>query len=310
MDEKNMHFANFNITFGENDLPMLEHFEDIIFPAFTSGLIRGKKDVLPYFSFGDVRIKKINGEYVLVGNYIKSTEYKVITTVTDGVLVSSPADVPTAPYSRFIIFLKNHRMILVRNETNSPDIRSFQKTVRDILAKYIQQANADRPKESKLPIAIVHIVDIPLKDSIEQVLKDVNKVNWLKLKFFPLNNDLDPTPLARVMKNDMQKVGSKTGNLVFNSPSSKEGIKNVIEATGGTAVATLQVTDSDGEKRRIQEGAFSATTKVGYEGNLNASEDTYLIEQAKKNPAITITSPENLKIYNRMMNTIKKLIGQ
>lgn len=36
MDEKNMQFANFNITFGENDSPMLEHFADVIFPAFTS----------------------------------------------------------------------------------------------------------------------------------------------------------------------------------------------------------------------------------------------------------------------------------
>lgn len=310
MGEKNMQFANFNITFGENDLPMLEHFEDIIFPAFTSGLFRGKKGEVPYYSFDDVKIREIDDEYVLVGNYIKSTEYKVITTVTNGVLVSSPADVPTAPYSRFIIFLKNHRMILVRNETNSPDIRSFQRTVREVLTKYIREANRERSKEDKLPIAIVHIVDIPLKDSIEQVLKDVNKVNWLKLRFFPLNNDLDPMPLAQVMKKDMQKVGSKTGNLVFNSPESKQGIKDVLEATGGMAVATLQVTDSDGEKRRIKEGAFSSTTKVEYNGNLNASGDAYLIAQAKKDNTVTVTSPENLSIYNRMINTIKKLMEQ
>lgn len=310
MDEKNMQFANFNITFGENDLPMLEHFEDIIFPAFTSGLIRGKKGELPYYSFDDVRIRKIDDEYILVGNFIKSTEYKVITTVTDGVLISSPSDVPTAPYSRFIIFLKNHRMVLVRNETNSPDIRSFQKTVREILTKYIREANRNRSKDEKLPIAIVHIVDVPLKDSIEQVLKDVNKVNWLKLRFFPLNNDLDPMPLAQVMKKDMQKVGSKTGNLVFNSPGSKQGIKDVIEATGGMAVATLQVTDSDGEKRRIKEGAFSSTTKVEYNGNLNAAGDEYLITQAKKDHTVTVTSPENQNIYNRMINTFKKLMGQ
>lgn len=310
MDEKNMQFANFNITYGENDLPMLEHFEDIIFPAFTSGIIRGKKGEIPYYSFDDVKIREIDDEYVLVGNYIKSTEYKVITTVANGVLVSSPADVPTAPYSRFIIFLKNHRMVLVRNETNSPDIRSFQKTVREILSKYIREINRNRPREDRLPAAIVHIVDIPLKDSIDQALKDVNKVNWLKLRFFPLNNDLDPIPLAQMMKKDMQKVGSKTGNLTFNSPGSKQGIKDVIEATGGMAVATLQVTDSDGEKRRIKEGAFSSSTKIEYNGNLNASGDAYLIAQAKKDHTVTITSPQNLSIYKRMVNTIKKLMRQ
>ena len=305
-----MQFANFNITFGENDSPMLEHFEDIIFPAFISGLTRRKKEEIPYYSFDDVKIREIDDQYVLVGNYIKSTEYKVKTTVTDGVLVSSPADVPTAPYSRFIIFLRNHRMVLVRNETNSPDIRSFQKTVREILMKYIQKANCGRSKENKLPKATVHIVDIPLKDSIEQALKGVNKVNWLKLRFFPLNNDLNPNPLAQAMKDEMQTVGSKTGNLVFNSPDSKQGIKDVIEATGGMAVATLMVTDSDGNRWNIKEGAFSSAIKVEYNGNLDASGDGYLIAQARKNDAVTITSSENLNIYNRMMNNIKRLMGQ
>jgi len=49
MEEKSMQFANFNITFGQNDEPMLSHFEDVLFPAFTSGYIRGKKDEYPRF---------------------------------------------------------------------------------------------------------------------------------------------------------------------------------------------------------------------------------------------------------------------
>ena len=309
MDEKNMQFANFNITFGQNDAPMLEHFADVIFPAFTSGYIRGKESEGPKYSFDNVQIKEIDDEYVLVGNYIKSTEYKVVTTVQEGMLVSSPADVPTAPYSRFIVFLKNHRMVLVRNETNSPDIRSFQKTVRETLNKYIREANREREKDNKLPIAIVHIVDIPLKDSIDEVLKNVNKVNWLKLRFFPLNNDLDPMPLAQYVRDDMKRVGCKTSNVTFNTPVSKTGIKKVIEETGGMAVASLQVTDAEGEKRRIKEGAFSSTTKIEYHGNVNSSGDAYLISQAKKDGIISTTSPENARLYERVKNVIKKLMS-
>ena len=33
MEEKTMYFANFNITFGEKDEPMLSHVEDIMIPA-------------------------------------------------------------------------------------------------------------------------------------------------------------------------------------------------------------------------------------------------------------------------------------
>lgn len=41
LEEKTIQFANFNITFGENEEAMLMHFEDIVFPAFTGGYIRG-----------------------------------------------------------------------------------------------------------------------------------------------------------------------------------------------------------------------------------------------------------------------------
>ena len=37
LEEKTIQFANFNITFGENEEAMLMHFEDIVFPAFTDG---------------------------------------------------------------------------------------------------------------------------------------------------------------------------------------------------------------------------------------------------------------------------------
>lgn len=204
----------------------------------------------------------------MVGNFIKETQYKVVTTVQEGVLASTPADVPTAPYSRFIVFLKNHRMVLVRNETASPDTRSFQSTVRDILNQYVRNANRERSERDKLPIAIANIVDIPLKDSIADVLKNVNKVSWFKLRFFPLNNDLDPGPLTQHIREDMKKVGSKTTNIVFNSPNSKDGISKMIAESSGLAVASLQIVDNTGEKRRVKEGSFSSTIKIEYEGNI------------------------------------------
>ena len=310
MDEKNMQFANFNITFGEDDAPMLEHFSDIIFPAFSGNYIRGKRDSVPRYSFGGIQIKEIDNEYIMVGNYIKETQYKVVTTVQEGVLASTPADIPTAPYSRFVVFLKNHRMILVRNETASPDIRSFQATVREILNQYIRDVNRERDQNNKLPIAIAHIVDIPLKDSIADVLKNVNKVSWFKLRFFPLNNDLDPTPLAQHIREKMGKAGSKTANIVFNSPGSKKGISEMIAETGGMAVASLQIVDNDGEKRRIKEGSFSSTAKIEYDGNIRPNGDEYLISQAKKDGIIANISPENARLYEQTKDYLKTLISQ
>ena len=307
MEEKVMQFANFNITFGQENAPMLEHFEDIIFPAFTGTYIRGKKEDVTKYSFDGVTIKQIDGEYVMTGNFVKDTEYNVITTVQEGELVNSPARVPTAPYSRFVIFLRNHRMVLVRNETASPDIRSFQKTVTEILTKHIRETNQNRKKNKKLPFAVVHIVDIPMVESIEQTLKDVKKVNWLKFRFFPLNNDLDPFQLGNAVREGMKTAGSRTGNIKFNSPSNKKGIQDVIMATGGLAEASVEVTDADGEVRRLKESVFSSSTKIDYKGNVSPDGDGYIAMHAKKNSAMNTVSNDNANLYKRVLHVLERL---
>lgn len=73
--EKIMHYANFNITYGPTEDPMLTHFEDIIWPAFLSDFKRGKKNEHPLFYLSDIALKEISGDMVLVGNYIKDTQF-------------------------------------------------------------------------------------------------------------------------------------------------------------------------------------------------------------------------------------------
>lgn len=307
-NEKIMHFANFNITYGSNEEPMLLHFEDIIYPAFLSKFKRGKPDERPIFYFDGVDIKKINDEYVLVGNYIKDTQYDVHTTVQDGKLVSTPATVPTAPYARFIIFLKNHRMVLVRNESQSPDIRSFQATVRTILNKYIQEKNRTiKDKNRKLPYALVNIVDIPLQEDIEEVLKSVKKINLLKFRFFPLNNDINPIPIAQNINNEMKKIMSKRAHVQFTSPESKAEVKELIKESAGLAVATLEVQDANGNKTKIKEGQFTSNKKIAFSGDILAEDDSYIINQAKQDTVITQVSEDNLLLYEKFEPVIKKL---
>ncbi len=308
MQEKIMHFANFNITFGENEEPMLTHFEDFVFPAFTGGLIRGKEDSVLKFTFSDVEIKYIGSEYVMVGNYIKDTQYTIHTTYHDGELQATPADVPTAPYSRFIIFLKNHRMILFRNESASPDIRSFQKTVRDILNQYRRKQNKDR--QNKLPISIVNIVDMPLKENLEELLRSVKKIERLKLRFFPLNNDINPLPLANAINQEMKNISSKTANMIFNSPESKEGVQRILEETTGSGLATttMKVEDSEGQKQIIKEDKFSSNKKIPFAKDIEESDDETLVSYAQNNPIINKTSEENNRIYERCIDIFHKLV--
>lgn len=309
LTEKVMHFANFNITFGKTEEPMLSHFLDIIYPAFKAGYKRGDGEASTHFYISGVEVKDFDGEYVLSGNFIKDTRYNVFTTYQNGEIVSAPSSVPTAPYSRFIIFLKNHRMILVRNESQSPDIRSFQAMIRNIISRYTSNENRKRKNDDKLPNALVNIVDIPLPKDIRFILKNVKKIKSLQLRFFPLNNDISPLPLFENVKNNMKLVDSKRAQVKFNSPGSKEGVENVISRSAGLAATALEVVNENGNIARIREDQFSSTTKVPYGGNIKSEDDDYLIAIAKKEAAISVTSAENAKLYQRFLNGIRNLLS-
>lgn len=310
-EEKIMQFANFNITYGEDELPMLSFFEELIYPVFNSGYIRkSRKNEYPQFSFSDVKIKEINGEYILIGNYIKNTQYNVNTQMDEqGNLIDSPSEIPTAPYSRFIIILKNHRMVLVKNEAYSPDIRSFEATMREFMKRYIKEKNSlieDATK--KFPMAHVNIVDMPLNEDIDKLLRGTKKIKWLKLRFFPLNNDINPLPLADAINKEKVAVGSNTANIIFNSPKSVIGIKNILEETSGLVVSSMQIEEADGEKRTVKEGNLTSSKKIKVFGNIAKEDDNRIIELAKKNEMMNRVSDDNLSIYEKVKEKLSKLV--
>lgn len=311
MSEKIMSFANFNITFGKKEEPMLKYFTDIVFPAFTSGYVRGKENEFPIFSFTDVEIKEYQkGKLALVGNFVKETEYKVQTVTENGKLIQSPANVPTSPYSRFIIFLENHRMILVKNESFSPDIRSFQRTVTAIINKFLHEENKLRKEKnlSELPIAIINIIDTPSKADISAVLSKAKKIEWLNLRFFPLNNDIDRTPILRDMRDLMKKAGSDSSNWKINSPDSKGEIINILDDSSGLVDSSARVIDENGQKDTITPKNIKATRKIIFDKILEPSDDKYLIALGKENEKMNIVSEENNSLFESLREKIHKLI--
>ena len=67
---KGVHYANFNLTFGEEELPMLEYFEEFIYPSLMKGYKIGKSKELPYYFLNDVKIINDKNSHFLVGNLI------------------------------------------------------------------------------------------------------------------------------------------------------------------------------------------------------------------------------------------------
>ena len=195
-EEKTVQIGNFNVTFKDKnneEQPMLNHFLDIVYPALTSGIKRGKKD--PIYSFLNVRVREISGELVLVGDFVKDTRYDIYSQVKGNQLESVREEVITAPFSRFMIFLINHRMVLVKNESKSPDLRSFNSTVEFVVHEFVKKENEKIKMENPmninfLPIPLVHIVGLPKTyNSLVEELSKLKKIKRVTFRLFPLNNE-------------------------------------------------------------------------------------------------------------------------
>ena len=313
MDEvKKLSIANFNITYGQDNEPMLTHFHDILYPAFCNEQkVRTSKNV-SYFS--DVELKLINSEYVLTGNLIRETHYRVRTIVVDNELVSSPNSVPTAPYSRFLIYLKSHRMILVKNEGQSPNLKSFQAVLRKVVERYIREVNRERDKADLplFPNALINIVNMPLPDCIDETIKEFAKIKSINLRFFPLNNDIDPAPMLEYVRAAMNSVDSKTGNLTFNSPKSANGISDLFRDSIGSGIASATVTGEkeDGTKVKITDNQLGSELQIPSAGNLSAGDDKRIADYCMKRNYLPEASEDNAALYGEALNILGAIINK
>lgn len=291
---------------------MLTHFHDILYPAFCNEQkVRTSKNV-SYFS--DVELKLINSEYVLTGNLIRETHYRVRTIVVDNELVSSPNSVPTAPYSRFLIYLKSHRMILVKNEGQSPNLKSFQAVLRKVVERYIREVNRERDKADLplFPNALINIVNMPLPDSIDETIKEFAKIKSINLRFFPLNNDIDPAPLLGLVRSTMNSIDSKTGNLTFNSPKSANGISDLFQDSVASGIASATVTGEkeDGTKVKITDNQLGSELQIPSVGNLSGDDDKRTADYCMKRNYLPEASEDNAALYGEALNILGAIINK
>lgn len=312
MKGKKVTVANFNIVFlnKESEDPLLDYFDSVLMPALTSGIYRNSGDST--FLLMDIEVKQDDqGDHILTGLIVKSTILEVKSKFDDqGNLIERDDVYPTAPFSTFIIYLKNHRMLLVENQKGSPSIDTFRSTVKYILDTYIVRQNHLLKESDKelLPIPLVSIVGIPAKGGLISVLRHVEKVNKLTLKFYPLNGDgdIDFTGLmAGITKEVRRRVGSERGELSYLSPKNIEGIAEVIQESQGTVepVIIVKFPGVIGNST-VKNDKVSERRRMDVKGNNRDEELTNMISQGKNIDSINYISEENDKIYARNQNKI------
>lgn len=313
MEQKKITVANFNIVFADdrNEYPMLDYFDKIVMPALMTDIFWKNGDNT--FLLRNIAVKSDGrGIYVLTGNIIKKTVLEIKSDLNEeGELVEKDEVHSSAPYSTFVIYLNNHRMILAENQKGSPSIANFRKLVNHLLFRYVKNYNKNN-KTVKLPEPIVNVVGIPRKENIESILKNASKVNKLTLRFYPLNGDGDIDyngVLGILAKEARSKIGAKTGSLSYNSPTNPEGIIDLVTKSNGTVEPVLVVTGKDKAKTTIKENEIAETRTIEIDGECFDNEKK-IISYGENLESIKFESGENEEIYQRNQNKILKYLSE
>ena len=276
MDSKKMYLANFNVTFGDKEEPLLSWLDEFVLPAMNSGIKRKVSEKLSYM-FQNVEIVKYNDEYVLEGILIKDTILDIYNQLDEEAeLIDTEQHPKSAPYSAFIVYLKNHRMVLVKRQSGSPDLRSFSATLIDVIKEYRRKENKIRRthKESLLPYMVCGIKGIKNEKDIQTALKDVKRIKKLTLKVLPQNNEIGGLyGIIDGLQEELRKKSqSKALSVVVTSPNSKKGVEEIIKSTENLVEVSMDVEyysdgiDSDGKERKrtgkIKDSDISQTMDI------------------------------------------------
>ncbi|MFB5673569.1 hypothetical protein ACE3NQ_13485 [Paenibacillus terreus] len=310
-EKKVLNIANFNLTFGKENKPMLEYLEEIVLPAFKSKIER--EDDGNRYLFDDVQIVELRGYYFIVGEFIKRTTLEIRSRYSekDGIRDTNER-VPSDPYSLFIISLNNHRMILIKNQKGSPDIRSFNTTAKIIIGQYVKNMNKEITiHKDKLPKPNLNVVAIPFSETIQQELRKVKKVKYIKLKFYPLNGDIPVNSIFNALREEMIEVGSKSASTTINTPKDHKKLSKLISETQGTVQPVLRVIDKNGSEKTLNDKSFTEniTVEIDNEKDIIENMDTAL-GKVINNKDFNETSEENKRLYDKFLHVIKKLKGQ
>lgn len=205
-------------------------------------------------------------------------------------------------------------MILVKNEGQSPNLKSFQVVLRKVVERYIREVNRERDKADLplFPNALINIVNMPLPDSIDETIKEFAKIRSINLRFFPLNNDIDPAPLLGLVRSTMNSIDSKTGNLTFNSPKSANGISDLFQDSVASGVASATVTGEkeDGTKVKIIDNQLGSELQIPSAGNLSGDDDKRIADYCMKRNYLPEASEDNAALYGEALNILGAIINK
>lgn len=344
MIESICNIANFNCTFNVNgeSKPLLDYFESIVFPAMTKmNLTRVTKKndekTAEYF-FIDVKLIEIKkDEYALVGKHVKRAFLRIDQDITpDGTITPIGEIKNSAPTSTFILLLRNHRVIYFRNHLlGSPDIRSFNTTVRAVVKSFIKGKRIDLINElkksefnydgieysrvsdftenvlnKKYPWAEINIVPMESKELLEEKFKEIRKITELNLSIYNLNSENHYGSYFKTVSDFASKIGTEKINQKSTNVQNVEEVKNVINSyDGGKFNYLIKGVTRNDESIKLTPKDVAESIPIKYNKTDSDEEIIDVVYKTieSRSEIKNNNSKENLENYESKKGILKKL---
>lgn len=268
MNKKRVQILNFNCTFGDRSIPLLDRFTDYFYPAITCLEQREYRGSV--YIFNDICIYDLEGRYVLTGMLIE-TKKVVNHTKYDRIEEEVHDDnqkFEIQPVSYFGIFLDNHRMYYIKNQSESPSVDKFKATITYALRQYRKLKNSEirktRSAEEMWEAAEININAIPAKalENYTEIFEDVQKINYLKFKFFTKNASDWHGSFFDELLDTKSEIVSDNPVLNYPNPKNPENVSKLIAASNGYAETSLKITNKEGDSKKFVNDDFQEQTTV------------------------------------------------
>lgn len=275
---------NLTCKFGEKDL--LDYANEIILPAFNSGLER-KYGNTRYLLL-DVKVGKVGvgdaTEKAVFGRFVKDTILRREQVLTkEKTLIESANAMQSSPSAFFVLLLKDHRLIYFAETAYAPDYKAFASTLQWLFRKQRKKhvdevftklsQNTEKKNFSKLrkqieseliPRPDVTLLPIPTDESMRKFIERYSKLKMITFKINRSNAEFNPSQAWRAVEE--------------NFPSGLEG-STTIETRNPEGLDTEQA------KKLVSEGAKAGvheikTNGVDYNGeNLKGKNEDMRIDK-------------------------------
>lgn len=292
MNIKRMEIANLTCRSKLGDKELLDVFVDYFLPAMQNQEAPGSKNSETlFYKFIDLNVAKIEKELVLYGRFIKCLNIEREQILKGDILISSYETMDSAPSSFFVLILRNHKLLWVKEMSRAPLLKDFRAALLKMLDKerlnlikdYIESqtsdlffsknnlANIERKAYAEYPELEVSVTPLGNNIQIQKKLSRFKNIYNITLKALRRNNELgsDFSMLAKKMSETQEKMEAKNVTAEIHgdtkNPLKKEAATELIQAVSdGNYEYKIQGIDENSNKIIETSNTLSLSMIINY----------------------------------------------